>query len=156
MSKFSALASNTADAFNMQVISPLTDVALTDKDGKEAYVSLLSVDSEAGRKIDRAQSVAQMRKLRSGRNLENDEDFTDKQIEALVALTVGWYLVDLEGNPIDVEFSEANARELWNDRGMAWLRKQAWVFVNTAGNFIKGSSKTSAASPSTTLRIAGT
>lgn len=151
-SKFAALAANVSDAFNMPVIHQHTDAVLKDKAGKEAYVALLSIDSDAGRAIDRAHNLAQMRSARSGRNLKDNTDFTEQQIEQLVALTVGWHLVDLEGNPIDVPFSPENARELWNDPGMAWLRKQAWVFVNTAGNFIKGSSKISAASPKPNLQ----
>jgi hypothetical protein len=148
-SKFAALAANVSDAFNMPIISPLTEGVLKDGDGKEAYISLLSADSEAGRKIDRAQSTQAVRKLRSGRNLQEDEDLTEGQIEKVIACTTGWYLVDLDGAPIDLPFSKENAKELWNDPGLAWLRRQAWVFINTAGNFIKRSSKNSSASPST-------
>lgn len=141
MSKFSALAADVQAAMNMPIVSPVTDGILKDKSGKEAFVSLLSADSAEGRAVDRAQSTQAMRKMRSGRNLADDEDLTEGQIEKLIALTAGWYLVDLKGDAIDVEFSAANARELWNDPGMAWLRRQAWVFVNTAGNFIKSPSK---------------
>lgn len=141
MSKFAALAADVASAFRMPVISPLTEEPIKDKEGKEAYVELLSADSEAGRKIDRVQSIAAVRKLRSGRNLQDEDDLSEGQIDKLVALTVGWYLVDPDGNPMDVPFSERDARELWNAQGMAWLRRQAWVFVNTAGNFIKRPSK---------------
>jgi len=151
MGKFSALATNTSDAFKMPIIDPLTDAVLTDKDGKQAFLSLLSADSDAGREIDRKQNLQQIRKLRSGRNLQDDgDDLTDGQIEKLVALTVGWYLVDpASGEALDVPFSKENAVEFYNDPGMAYLRKQAWVFVNTAGNFIKRSSKASVSSPST-------
>lgn len=147
MSKFSALAADVASAMNMPIVSPLTDGILKDKSGKEAFVTLLSADSAEGRAVDRAQSNQTMRKIRSGRNLADDEDLTEGQIEKLVALTTGWHLVDLKGDPIDVPFSVENARELWNDAGMSWLRRQAWVFVNTAGNFIKSPSKISVSSP---------
>lgn len=142
-SKFAALAANVSDSFNMPIISPLTEGVLKDHEDKQAYISLLSADSDAGRKVDRAQSTQAVRKLRSGRNLQDDEDLTEGQIEKLVALTTGWYLVDLDGNPLEVEFSPQNARELWNDPAMGWLRRQAWVFVNTAANFIKSSPRAS-------------
>jgi hypothetical protein len=144
MSKFSALAANVSESFPMQIISPATDAVLKDRDGKEAFISFLSADSDAGRKIDRAQSLQVVRKMRSGRNLQNDdEDLTEGQIEKLAALTTGWHLVDLDGEHLDVPFSPENARELFNDPGLSWLRRQAWVFVNTAGNFIKARSRLS-------------
>lgn len=150
-SKFAALAANVAEAFNMPILHKDTEAVLKDQAGKEAYIALLSIDSEAGREIERSHNLAQVRQARSGRNLRNDRDFTEQQIETLIALTAGWYLVDHDGNPIDVPFSPENAREFWHEPGLGHLRRQAWVFVNTAGNFIKASSKTSAASPKPNL-----
>jgi hypothetical protein len=151
--KFAALSVDVESAFNMPIISPKTDTPLKDSSGKEAFVSFLSADSEAGRKIDRAQSFQTIRRLRSGRNLQDGEDLTKDQIDKLVALTTEWYLVDLEGEPIDVPFSKENARDLWSDPGMGWLQRQAWVFVSNAANFIKGSSKNSSDSASTNSGI---
>jgi hypothetical protein len=142
MSKFAALAANVSDAFSMPITSPLTEAVLKDSDDKEAFISFLSPDSEVGRKIDRAQSLQVMRKMRSGRNLQDDDDLTEQQVDKLVALTAGWHLVDLDGKALDVPFSKDNAKELWTDPAMGWLRRQAWVFVNTAGNFIRRSSTT--------------
>lgn len=155
MSKFAALEINTSDAFEMPIVDTLTGAVLTDKDGKQAHLLLLSVDSDAGEKVERQQNVRRVRKARSGRNLMDEaDDLTEAQLEYLVDLTVGWYLVDPDGNPLGVEFSKANAKELYTERGMFWLRRQAWAFVNTAGNFIKRSSNNSANSPSTNSKAA--
>jgi hypothetical protein len=142
-SQFAGLAANISEPFRMTIINPLSDDVLRDSEGQEAYVEFMSADSEAGRKIDRLQSLQAVRKLRSGRNLMDEEDLTEAQIDKLVALTVAWYLVDLDGRAIDVPYSVENARELWRAAELAWLRRQAWVFVNTAGNFIKRPPKTS-------------
>jgi hypothetical protein len=141
MSKFAALAVNVVDSFNMQIISPRDEMVLKDAAGREAFISFLSNDSEAGRKLDRAYQLAQARKKRNGRNAEDDEDYIKLLVERLAALTTGWYLVDLDGNAIDVPFSPENAKELWSDPAMSWLRTQAAVFVNNAGNFMPRSSK---------------
>lgn len=142
MSKFAALAANVSDPFSMPIVSPLTEAVLKDKADKEAFILFLSPDSDAGRKIDRAQAQQAFRKMRSGRNLQDDDDLTEQQVDKLVAITVGWHLVDLDGNALDVPFSKENARELWTDPAMSWLRRQAWVFVSTAANFIRRSSTT--------------
>lgn len=141
MSKFAALAADVSNAFPMKIVSPRSDAVLKDASGKDAFISLLSPDSEVGRRIDREQSQQVVRKLRAGRTLGDDEDLNENEIAKLAALTVDWYLLDLDGNHLDVPFSMENARELWTDPAMGWLRRQAWVFVNSAGNFIKGSAK---------------
>lgn len=145
MSKFAALASNLTDAFNMPILSPNTEAVLKDADGREAFISLLSSESEPGRKADRAYTLAKARKSHSGRNqvsLDDVDAFLDHQIEKLTVLTTGWHMVDLDGNFIDVPFSPQNARELWSDPGLEWLRMQAWTFVSAAANFMPRSSKT--------------
>ena len=71
---------------------------------------------------------------------------TPEQIEAegndlLAALTKGWKLVDLDGNPIDVPFSQENARELYALTAVAWLRDQVDEYIGDRANFSKASSK---------------
>jgi hypothetical protein len=147
MGKFDALAADVVKPSRMSIIYPGTEAPLKIKEGlpdfgKEAYLDLLAIDSDPGRKIDRERTTATIRKLRSGRNRQDDEDVVEEQVEKLVALTVGWYLVDPEGSPIEVEFSKDNARELYSSPAMGWLRRQAWVYVVNEANFIKGSSTT--------------
>lgn len=139
----SALAADTSGAQRMTVINLETQLPLKAGD-KECYVELLSVDSEVGRKLDRDKSLANVRKLRSGRNLvDEDADPIKQQVDDLAALTVGWYFGE------DAEaFSPEAARTLYGDPAYAWLRRQVFVFVNDTANFMKSSSTTSVRSPS--------
>jgi hypothetical protein len=139
--KLGALASVAADVSKparMEVINVDTEKPLTDADGQPCWIDFYSADSEAGRKLDRERSAAAVRKFRSGRNRVDDgEDPVDVQVETLSALAAGWYF-----GPDAEEFSASAARKLFADPAFAWLRKQAYVFVNAEANFIKSSSKT--------------
>jgi len=139
-SKFAGLAVNVGAPSRMVIINPMTDKPLADKNGKEAYIDLLSADNPEASKIDRAQTLAFKQQMRSGRF--RDDDPIEEQVAKLQALTAGWYLVDLDGNPIDVPFSADAAKELYAAHEMAWLRRQAWVYVNDVANFTKRSSTT--------------
>lgn len=146
--KLGALARAEVDVTTparMTVIDADTQRALTDTKGKECYIDFLSIDSEAGRKLDRARSAAAFRKMRSGRNQIENEDPVETQVETLAALATGWYF----GEDADV-FSPDKAKELFATPEYAWLRKQAYVFIHAEANFIKRSSTTSASSPSGT------
>ena len=137
-----ALAADSDKPQRMTVIDPDTQKPLKDDDGKECWIEFISVDSEVGRRLERERTGAQLRKMRSGRNRQDDEDFVEQQVEALTALATGWWF---GGSP----FSKDAAGELFAHRQYAWLRKQAWGFVNNEANFMMGSSKNSSATPST-------
>jgi hypothetical protein len=148
-----AVATDVSAPSRMTVIDADTQRPLTAIDGKdegerpilkECYIDFMSIDSEAGRKLDRVRNAAAFRKARSGRNIVDDEDPVDVQVETLTALTTGWYF-----GPDAEVFTSAAARELFANPEYAWLRKQGYVFVHSEANFIKRSSTTSAASPST-------
>ena len=140
--KLGALATVAADVgkpARMTVINIDTEKPLMDgagEDAKPCYIEFYSIDSERGRKIDRERNLAAVRKMRSGRNRQDDEDPVDLQVETLAALAADWYF----GADADAFTPEA-ARALFADPEYAWLRKQAYVFVYSEANFIKRSSK---------------
>lgn len=142
-SKFGGLTAKVSDAYKMPIISPETDQPLKDKDGKEAFIELLSADSEVGRRIDSARQAALTQRAMRGKITGAGDDSLEQNIAKIAALTRGWYLVDLTGNPIDVPFSLQNAIELYSDPGSAWLYRQAFTAANEVANFIKRSSKDS-------------
>ena len=137
LGKLSASALDTEHSAQMHIVDPDSGRTLCDDDGNECYIEFMAIDSSIGRKLERDRSVAQMRKLRSGRNTDLDDDPVDVQVETLTALATGWYF----GRDAD-EFSKTAAKTLFNDPAYAWLRKQAYTFVYTSGNFIRRSSTT--------------
>lgn len=139
MSKFAALALEVDKPGRMTIVHPVSRQPLRDAEGKEAFVDLYSNDSEPARKHQRA--VQRRRLAMRGRGKLTPEELEAEQVELLAALTAEWYLVDLAGRPIDVPFSQENARELYGDAAVSWLREQVDEFAGDRGNFSKASPK---------------
>lgn len=138
-SKFAALALDVDTAGRMTVVHPITRQPLRDADGKEAYIDLFSSDSAQARLHQRA--VSRRRLAMRGRAKLTVEELEAEAIEFLGALTAGWFLLDLEGKPLGVEFTPDNARELYGIAAIAWLRDQADEYIGDRANFSKGSPK---------------
>ncbi len=147
MSKFGSLEVDTASKSKMPIILPGEIDPVQDMNGQDGYIEFLPWDSEPGRKIDRQRNADNVRKgfrQRSRAELRaeaENEDQIDLQAERLAALATGWHLVGPDHQVIDVEFSAANALELFKSPETAWLRRQAWVYVANEANFMKSSSK---------------
>lgn len=138
MSKFAALALEVDTPARMVIKHPVTGLPIRDSDGNEAWIDLYSSDSEAARKAQR--TITNGRLAMRNRAAIDAARLEREGAEILAVLTVGWNLISLDGQPIDVPVSQANALELYLDRGLAWIREQADVFVGDRANFEKASS----------------
>jgi hypothetical protein len=134
MSKFAGLELSVEKPFRLVLVHPVTRQPLRDAEGNEAYIDHYSGDSEAARKHQRA--VTRRRLAMRGRMKFTPEELEAEAIDSLVALTTGWYLVDLHGSVIDTPFTQENARELY---GLGWLREQVDESVADRGNFLRAS-----------------
>jgi hypothetical protein len=139
----SQLAADASRPSRMTVINPDTEQALRDGNGEECWIEFLSIDSEAGRKIERLRQGTLLRRMRSGRTRLEDEDPIEYQADMLTALCTGWNLGS------EARFSSGAARDLFSSPEFGWLRRQCWVYVGSEANFIRRSSRTSSSSPST-------
>ncbi|MPZ41600.1 MAG: hypothetical protein GEU95_26855 [Rhizobiales bacterium] len=141
--EFGALEADNETPGRMDILHPGTEDVIRDHQGNAAYLEILSPDSEPARKVDLARNRAVVRKLRSGRNRDvGDEDPIEDQVEKLVAVTVGWNLIDPKTRErMDVPFSKENARKLFSNPRLGWLRRQAFTYHNNEANFMQGSSK---------------
>jgi hypothetical protein len=140
MNKFSGLELEVEKPFRLILLHPVTRQPLRDAEGKEAYIDHYSGDSEIARKHQRA--VQRRRLAMRGRLKITPEELEAEAAEVLAALTVGWYLVGLKGDPIDTPFTPENARELYSDPRVTWLREQLDESAADRANFSKGSSTT--------------
>lgn len=140
MSKFSSMSLPTEKPERMTILHPTTRQPLRTKDGAEAYIDIYSADSEIKRKHDRA--VTQRRLSVRGRMKLTVAELEAEGLELLALLTAGWRLVSLAGELIDVPLTVENARELYADAGMSWLREQVDEFASDRANFSKASSTT--------------
>jgi hypothetical protein len=113
---------------------------MRDKEGNLAYIDHYAADSEIARKHQRA--IQRRRLAMRGRMKITPEELESEAIDILVALTVGWHLVDLKGDVIDIEFKQENVRDLYSDSSISWLREQIDESTADRGNFSQGSSTT--------------
>lgn len=133
VSKFSALKIPTEVAQKMEICDPVTGLPILGKEtgAPGGFIELLSEDSKVGQTFMReAVDRRSQRKTKfSAAELE------EEQIRRAAKLTKSWSLVDLEGQPIDVEFTEANAIELYREVG--WIFEQVIEFTGNRKNFKK-------------------
>lgn len=133
MSKFSGLGLSVGASARMIIVHPVTQQPLRNRaTGEAAYVDIMSADSEAGRRHQRAtlnkRLSARARKISA-------EEIEAENVELLVALMRDWRLVTLAGDAIDVPFAENDAREMLLDPNLGWLRTQIDAFAGDLGNF---------------------
>jgi hypothetical protein len=141
MSKFDALALAVDKPARLLLQHPKTGLPLKDKEGKEAFIDLLSSDSDTARKQQHAN--ANKRFAQRVRRPLTSEELDAENIDILAALTVGWHLVGLDGEALAVPFSTENAKELYAAPQLAWVREQAQAFAESRANFAKASSTNS-------------
>lgn len=144
MSKFAALALAVDEPARMVIIDPVSGRPMLAADGREGYIDVYSSDSEIARKHYRKTGQSRLDEMarRKKRASVSIETFEQNDLDLLTKLTAGWLLVAPDGTIIDVPFSPENARELYSDPGMAWLRDQVDEFAAERSNFSKASPKT--------------
>jgi hypothetical protein len=138
MNKFSGLSLEVETPYRLILVHPVTRQPICDTAGNPAYIDHYSADSEIARKHQR--SVQRRRLAMRGRMKITPEELESEAVEILAALTVGWHLVDFKGEVIDTPFTSENARELYSDPTVAWLREQIDESTADRANFSKGSS----------------
>ncbi|SDC06538.1 hypothetical protein SAMN05216337_1001166 [Bradyrhizobium brasilense] len=144
-SKFAAL-SGTGKPYRS--FANLGGEPVVDKDGKRAYIDMLSEDSPTGRKFDKEWRERVLDLAADGKPAPTDYE---RNIAKAAALTTGWYLVNPETlEHMDEPCTLENAQELYALADSRWLWAPAWVAANNSANFIKRSAKGSTATQSGT------
>jgi hypothetical protein len=150
MSKFKGLGVPVEKPARMYIMHPVTNEPVVDKSNAPAYVDVYSADSDRARACNR--KVTQKRLDMRGRNAVSAVALENDGYGLLAELTAGWHLVDINtGEPIDVPCTTQNARELYSEPEMSWLREQVDVFAGARGNFLKPSANSSATMQSESL-----
>lgn len=133
--KFAGLSLAVDKPFKCELLNPITDLPIRDKDGNTAFVAVLSDDSRKGRLID---SEILSRRLNSKKRHMDATVLTAEQIDKMAALTIEWFLIDFEGNVLDISCTEAAARELYSEAETAWIFEQVKAASLNKANFKKG------------------
>lgn len=135
MSIFEGLELETDKPFRVLLSRPDGD-PLKDESGTQAYIDVLSTDSEKCHATIRAQRERRKR----GAKLDAD----DVAVETIAALTVGWYLVRLDkkalcgadGAPIPC--NSENVSALYTNKKTAFIVDQVKAAVVGRENFMPG------------------
>jgi hypothetical protein len=123
----------------MTIVNPITGQPLRNAEtGEEGWIDFLSASGAVGRAHDR---FVMDRRLKMGTRRLKAEEIDADTVEKIAKLTKGWSLVLLDGTPLAVECTQANARELFSMTETAWLLDQAAQFVADLGNFPQAASK---------------
>lgn len=140
MSKFAALQLAVDKTCRLPLLHPVTRKPLVDAQNKQAYIEHYSIDSEPARK--HKQSIVDERLEMRGRATVTGQQLDTEGFALLAALTAGWYLLGLDGAPLEVPFTAENARELYAEPGAAWIVEQLDKSAGERRNFVKASSPT--------------
>ena len=138
MNKFGSLAVDVSAPFRVELIDPATDDVIRDRDGRAAYISVWSADSEQARQYGRQKRKDLNLRIKQSRNGKVEpDDALESNIALCAALTADWYLVDrLSREQLDVPCTPENAVDLYSPPGMGWLFTQVFVEANNAANFL--------------------
>lgn len=121
----------------MEVRHPTTQATLTDDSGAPITIRLAGSDSDRAQRMQRANLN---RRLKTGGRrsaMVTAEELDVERLELLVACTLEWSGVALQGQ--EIECNAINARRVYSE--VPWLREQAEDFVNDRANFLKASPK---------------
>lgn len=132
-SPFAGMALAVDTPQRLHLIHPVTREPL------DAWLDLLSYDGQASQR-HRAERDERVRRLR--REL-TAEEAADDLAGHVAALTAGWRLRTLDGGELDVPCTPENARLLYGDRALSWVRLQALEFLADRGNWKPPSAPTS-------------
>lgn len=142
-SKFAAL-SGTGKPYRS--FANLAGEPVVDKDGKRAYIDMLSEDSPTGRRFDKEWREHTFSLAADGKPAPTQ---FEHNIAKAAALTTSWHLVNPDTlEAINEPYTLENARELYALPDTRWLWGPAWVAANNSANFIKRSAKGSTATQS--------
>ena len=111
---------------------PITGQPLRDAEGADAWIDVLAISSTVGRAHDR---IITDRRMKQGQARVTAEQLELDMTEKLAKLTRGWYLIALDGAPLNVPFNETTARECYGQPELLWLREQVFQFAADLGNF---------------------
>lgn len=137
MGKFDSIALPVDKPARMLIEHPITGLPLKGPNGEEGYIDLFAFpDSDAAKKQQRVVSDRRIARARGNRGrAPTAAEIEAENVEMLTVLTVGWRLVSLDGQVLDVPFTTENARELYAEGKMGWLREQVDEFTAKRSNF---------------------
>jgi hypothetical protein len=136
MSLFSGLELETERPFRV-FLNDAAGNPLRDADKNPAYVDVISTDSRKAESLQRARRDRMLSGKRTTAEILDADG-----IDILAELTMGWYLVRLDGAPLlgpdgkSVPFTVENARSLYASPAAAFITDQVRAGASVRANFM--------------------
>lgn len=130
-----AMSLDTEKPARVMLVHPVTGEEMVDKAGKPAFVDVYSTDSQIADKARR-----RIRLARQAQRVPGKIDLDAENAQLLAACTASWHLVDLAGNPIDIECTPEDAAAVYSHNGTRWINEQVTLGAGFRANFAKASS----------------
>lgn len=129
-----ALALDVSAPVSVTLLHPKTRQPLRDENGKEATISVVSLDSPD---VQRVQKAALNKRLKMrGRVTLTADELEAERTETMVVATKSWHLVSLEGKALDVPLTAENARVVYSDARFAWIKEQVNEALDDRATFL--------------------
>lgn len=118
---------------DMPVTHPRTRAPILQDNGQPHTITLRGRNSDAYRDMQR--SLQERRADMAARGIApSREELERDDVDLLVACTVGWTDMTMDGQPFP--YSPENARRLWSDRRFVFLRDAAITHIREDANFL--------------------
>jgi hypothetical protein len=123
-------AKKSEDGAVLEVLHPTNDTKLGIK------ITVVGADSTIYRSFVNKQANAMRQKITPSRgfNMAPIEKDQEQATDLLVACTLGWEGIDMDGKKYP--FSKENAKALYANPGFSWLREQVDKFIADRANFL--------------------
>lgn len=123
----------------VELENPVTGEIIYGDDMKPWSITIRGEDSASVRQVVRKQHDKRSEKIRKGRDWGFDSETIESEtIDKLVAATIGWSGLVLDGKPF--EYSVANARKLYGDERFPWIVEQVQKAMGDRKRFFKKAS----------------
>jgi hypothetical protein len=121
----------------MEIIHPQTGEVMRQDNGEPVTITLAGRDSDRVKRLERANRDRMIKAgSRRGTSGITADDLDRQTVERLVAATIAWSGIMLDGELI--ECNSANARRLYER--VDFVREDADAFITDRANFLKASS----------------
>lgn len=125
------LAERSEQGADLELEDPITGEKGKQADGSPVTIRVMGMDSAAFRNKHREIQSRRMAKIARGKKPDYAGNSDDEAAELLVACTIGWNGIEVNGEVL--AFTPKAARDLYLDHH--WIREQVDQFIGDRANF---------------------
>lgn len=134
---FKSLELEVDRPYTVNLVKP-NGTPLVDTDGKQAWIKLLSLDSQRAQ-----QWRSETAERRADKGIRPTRAMmVEDGVEVLAHVTLDWYLVGFDGKPAvddggrELRFSESVAKQLYSMPSTEWITEQVRIGATLRENFM--------------------